>query len=157
MVKTLALMTFLALAAHAACAAEATPVAPDSRLEQRVTALAEELRCLVCQNQSLADSHAPLAIDLKNQVRDKLQAGWTERQIVDYMVERYGDFVRYRPPIKPTTLLLWFGPPLLLLAGLGVLLRRLARRGAAAPPPSNEGVRERAAQLLGEAMERPLS
>jgi len=78
-------------------------------LEKRVMALAEELRCLVCQNQTLADSNAPLAEDLRNQVREKMRAGKSDREVVDFLVERYGDFVLYRPPLKATTLLLWFG------------------------------------------------
>ena len=76
--------------------------------------LAAELRCLVCQNQTLADSNAPLAEDLRNQVREKMRRGASDSEIVDYMVARYGDFVLYRPPLKLTTLLLWFGPLLLL-------------------------------------------
>lgn len=108
-----------------AWAGEARPVAADPALEARVNRIAAELRCLVCQNQSLADSHADLAIDLKNQVREQLRAGRSEGEVVDYMTDRYGDFVRYRPPMKPATLLLWGGPLLLLLAGGGLLWRSL--------------------------------
>ncbi len=92
--------------------------------------IAAELRCLVCQNQTIADSHAELAIDLRNQVRDMLRKGQSREQIVEYMTARYGDFVLYRPPLKQTTALLWFGPGLLLLGGivtLVVVLRRRAR------------------------------
>jgi len=78
--------------------------------KKRVMAVSAELRCLVCQNQTIADSHADLAIDLKNQVREKLRQGMSEQEIVDYMVKRYGDFVLYRPLVKSTTWLLWFGP-----------------------------------------------
>jgi len=92
------------------------PAAADPVIEQRVMTLASELRCLVCQNQTLADSNAPLAEDLRNQVREKMRQGASDSEIVDYMVARYGDFVLYRPPLKLTTALLWFGP-LLLLAG----------------------------------------
>src|SRR5215213_8775673 len=97
------LLLLLLMAMHAAWAAEAPAVAEDPVLEKRVQALTEELRCLVCQNQSLADSHADLAVDLKNQVREKMKQGMTNEQIVAYMVERYGDFVLYRPPVKTTT------------------------------------------------------
>lgn len=144
-------MVFLAVVAHGAWAAEAVPAATDPQIERRVMALAEELRCLVCQNQSLADSHAPLAIDLKNQVRDKLRQGMSERQIVEYMVERYGDFVRYRPPVKATTLLLWFGPLLLLVSGVGALYYRLACSRVEMPLALTEGERKQAAELLGTA------
>ena len=115
-----------------ASAAEAQPTALDPVLEARVNGLAAELRCLVCQNQSLADSHADLAIDLKNQVREQLKAGHSERQVIDYMTERYGDFVLYRPPVKATTFLLWAGPALLLLSGGILLWRALGVRSSSA-------------------------
>jgi cytochrome c-type biogenesis protein CcmH len=123
--------------------------AEDVALEQRVQRLAEELRCLVCQNQSLADSHADLAIDLKNQVREKLKQGASEKEVITFMTERYGDFVLYRPPLKATTLLLWFGPGLLLVAGLIGLFMRLRRRAVtAAEPALSADERARAAALL---------
>jgi len=100
----------------------------DAAEEARFQALARELRCLVCQNQTIADSHADLAQDLRNQVRDMLRQGKSEREIIDYMTARYGDFVLYRPPMKPTTVLLWFGPALLLAAGLAALVLVLRRR-----------------------------
>ncbi len=112
-----------------AAPAPATPPAADPALEARVQALSAELRCLVCQNQSLADSHAELALDLKNQVREQLRAGRSEAEVVDYLTDRYGDFVRYRPAFKPMTLLLWAGPMLLLLGG-ALLLHRSLRRSA---------------------------
>lgn len=140
----------LALAAVSVQAREAAPAAADPELEKRVMALSEELRCLVCQNQTLADSHAELAIDLKNQVREKLAAGMSEQDVIDYMVERYGDFVLYRPPVKGATWLLWFGPFLLLVGGIGVLVLKLKRRRAAdeagAAVPETE--LRRAASLL---------
>lgn len=118
-------------------------------LEKRVQRLAEELRCLVCQNQSLADSHADLAVDLKNQVREKLKQGASEKEVITFMTERYGDFVLYRPPVKATTLLLWFGPGLLLVAGLIGLFMRLRRRAVtAAEPALSADERARAAALL---------
>jgi cytochrome c-type biogenesis protein CcmH len=118
-------------------------------LERRVQTLSEELRCLVCQNQSLADSHAPLAVDLKNEVREKLRQGASEADVITFMTERYGDFVLYRPPLKATTLLLWFGPGLLLVAGLLALFMRLRRRAAAAVDPTlTAAERARATALL---------
>ncbi len=117
------------LAAAGLQAAAPAPPAADPVLEARVQALSAELRCLVCQNQSLADSHAELAMDLKNQVREQLRAGRSEAEVVDYLSDRYGDFVRYRPAFKPMTLLLWTGPLLLLLGG-GLALHRSLRRSA---------------------------
>jgi cytochrome c-type biogenesis protein CcmH len=122
------LLMMLALPAYAD---EAAPAAQDPALEQRMMRLTAELRCLVCQNQSLADSHADLAIDLKNQVRSQMQAGKSDAEIREYMVARYGDFVLYKPPLKPTTVLLWAGPFVLLTAGglvLGFYLRRRRER-----------------------------
>ncbi|TMH55522.1 MAG: cytochrome c-type biogenesis protein CcmH [Betaproteobacteria bacterium] len=141
---------FLLLIATAswACAKEAAPAAADPALEQRVMTLAAELRCLVCQNQTLADSNAPLAEDLRNQVREKMRRGASDSEIVDYMVARYGDFVLYRPPLKLTTLLLWFGPLLLLTAGFAVLLRRVLRRRPAQDLEMTASERKRAAELL---------
>jgi len=103
----------------------APPAFGADELDKRVAALAEELRCLVCQNQTLAESNAPLAVDLRNQVREQLAQGASEQQVRDFMVARYGDFVLYRPPFKATTLLLWVGPFCLLLAGIWGL-RRIA-------------------------------
>jgi len=144
------LITFILLAVlvHAAWGGEAKPAAADPALEERVIALASELRCLVCQNQTLADSHAPLAIDLRNQIREKMQQGASERDIVDYMVSRYGDFVLYRPPFKATTMLLWLGPILLMVAGLAALYFRLARRRAEPKLDISDEERARAAALL---------
>jgi cytochrome c-type biogenesis protein CcmH len=107
---------------------EAAPAADDPVLEARMLAITAELRCLVCQNQSIADSHADLAVDLRRQVREMLVTGASDRQIIDYMTARYGDFVLYRPPVKRTTALLWFGPPVLLVVGLGLLYGVLRRR-----------------------------
>lgn len=123
----------LAAAAWAAQAKDAPLVAAEPELEKRVMAVAVELRCLVCQNQTIADSSADLAVDLRNQVRLMLRDGKSEREILNFMTSRYGDFVLYRPPVKSTTALLWFGPPLLLGAGLLTLwlvLRRRSRMSA---------------------------
>jgi cytochrome c-type biogenesis protein CcmH/NrfF len=133
-------------------AGEAQPSAADPALEARVNQLAAELRCLVCQNQSLADSHATLAIDLKNQVREQLKAGRSDAQVVEYMTQRYGDFVLYRPPVKATTLLLWAGPLLLLIGGALALWRLLgarARRLPEMPLPAEDAARA-AAMLDGK-------
>jgi cytochrome c-type biogenesis protein CcmH len=145
--RTSALL-LLALLAAPLAAKEAAPAAADPVLEKRVMALAEELRCLVCQNQTLAESNAPLAEDLRNQVRERMRKGESDREVVDFLVERYGDFVLYRPPLKATTVLLWFGPLLLLVGGLAVLLRRVRRRRAAGEAQLSNADRKRAAELL---------
>ena len=121
--------------------------ADDASLERRAAALERELRCLVCQNQTLADSNAPLAIDLRNQVREQLVAGKSEREVLDYLVERYGDFVRYRPPLKASTVLLWAGPFVFLVGGFYLLARNLRRRRVPEPQLTS-AERERAAKLL---------
>jgi cytochrome c-type biogenesis protein CcmH len=119
----------------------------ETDLDKRVNELAVELRCLVCQNQTLADSNAPLAVDLRNQIREQLKAGKSEQDVVDFMVARYGDFVLYRPPLKPTTVALWAGPFAILVFGAWLLVRRIRRRPAAEPELS-EAERARAAKLL---------
>jgi len=125
-----------------------TPVfAQNPELDKRVAALAEELRCLVCQNQTLADSNAPLAVDLRNQIREQLAKGASERDVREFMVARDGDFVLYRPPLKASTIVLWIGPFILLLAGAFLLIRQLARRRVPEPQLS-EAERSRAAKLL---------
>ena len=154
MARLFALLLALLAPTSWAYAKEAVPAAADPALEQRVMTLAAELRCLVCQNQTIADSSAPLAEDLRNQVRQKMRQGASDSQIIDFMVERYGDFVLYRPPVKATTLLLWFGPLLLVAAGLLVLLRRLRRRPAPEPELS-AAERERARKLLAESEAEP--
>jgi cytochrome c-type biogenesis protein CcmH len=121
--------------------------AEDVALDKRVKQLSHELRCLVCQNQTLADSNAPLAVDLRNQIREQLKAGASERDVIDFMVARYGDFVLYRPPFKAGTALLWLGPFLLVLAGGALLAKRISRRQPPAPQLS-QADRARAAKLL---------
>ncbi len=101
---------------------EAVPLAEDPVVEQRLVLIAEDLRCLVCQNESLASSRADLANDLRREVRELIKAGKSDAEIKDYLVSRYGDFVLYKPPVKPTTWLLWFGPLLLLLGALWLLI-----------------------------------
>jgi cytochrome c-type biogenesis protein CcmH len=127
------------------CAGMALAQGPD--VEKRTMALAHELRCLVCQNQTIADSNAPLAVDLRNQIRTQLAAGRTEKDVVDFMVARYGDFVLYRPPLKAATVALWVGPFVFLAAGFWVLARYLRRRRVP-PPQLSDAERERAAKLL---------
>jgi len=119
----------------------------ETDLDKRVMDVASELRCLVCQNQTLADSNAELAVDLRNSIREQLSGGASERQVLDFMVARYGDFVLYRPPLKGATLLLWFGPFLLLVLGAFVLIRRLRSKRPEEQQLSDED-RARAAQLL---------
>jgi len=145
--KVIAFILSAALA-HSAWGGEAAPAAADPALEARVNALSTELRCLVCQNQTLADSNAPLAVDLRNQIREKMQQGASERDVIDFMVARYGDFVLYRPPLKATTVLLWAGPLLLLIAGIAILYRRLARRRGEPQPELSGAERSRAQSLL---------
>jgi cytochrome c-type biogenesis protein CcmH len=145
-VHKLILACVLVLLTSFAHAIEAPPVAANPELEKRVLAISEELRCLVCQNQTIADSHADLAIDLKNQVRDMLVQGKTDKEVTDYMVQRYGDFVLYRPPVKNTTWLLWFGPFLLLIGGVFLLGLKLKNRTQTEAIP--EADMQRAAELL---------
>lgn len=109
-------------------AGQAQDIAQDPVIEKRMIALAENLRCLVCQNESLASSHADLAEDLRREVREQMKKGMTDKQIIDYLVARYGDFVLYDPPLKSYTILLWCGPFLLLLAGGAGLFFQLRKR-----------------------------
>jgi len=120
----------------------------NSEQEARFQRLAGDLRCLVCQNQSIAESHADLAIDLKNQVRDQIAQGRTDDDVRRFMVDRYGDFVLYRPPFNARTVALWVGPFLALLLALVILVRTLSRRAGAAPPQEFD------AQALAHALER---
>jgi len=128
-------LAVLLLCVAGAAFGQASEIArPDPATEERLKALAEELRCLVCQNQTIADSHAPLALDLRNQIRTQIAEGRSDEQIRGYMVERYGDFVLYRPPLKATTVLLWVGPFALLGFGIAAFYV-IARRRRAAPAP----------------------
>ncbi len=142
------LLTFFVLPV---LASEATPLVPDEATEQHLIAISKELRCLVCQNESLADSNAELAYDLRREIRGLIKAGKSDPEIMDFMVSRYGDFVRYRPPLKGTTLLLWFGPALLLLGallGLLLLLRRRNRTVIDVPLSAEE--RQQAEHLIND-------
>lgn len=144
----------------------ASPATADPALEARVLAVAAELRCLVCQNETIAASHAELAVDLRQQIRLQLLQGRTEAQILNFMVERYGDFVLYRPPLKASTVLLWLGPFVLLVLGLGALALQIRQRRAghlaqptgldtATPATLSDAERRLAERLLGESLERP--
>ena len=148
--RLMVLLAALMLPFSALHAEEAKPLADDPAVEARVQKLGEELRCLVCQNQNIADSHADLAMDLKRQLREQIAAGRSDDQIKDFMVERYGDFVLYRPPLKATTVLLWGGPFALLLIVVVLLLRRLRSRAerAAVVNTLSADEHERARALL---------
>lgn len=126
----------------------AAPAQAQDGLDERELRLASRLRCLVCQNQTLAESNAPLAADMRRQIREQLGQGRSEDEVVAFFERRYGPFVRYDPPFAPATWLLWGAPFALLAAGLAALLRRIARRHADDPPPLSEAERARAAALL---------
>lgn len=134
------------LAAFLATMLTGLVAAQDTALEARVDNVSQELRCLVCQNQTIADSQADLAVDLRRQVREMLVAGKSEAEVVRYMTERYGDFVVYRPPVRTDTLLLWFGPLILLVVGIALLLRRIRKLPEAAALAGDD--RTRADKLL---------
>jgi len=121
----------------------------DPKIEQRMKALTEQLRCLVCQNETLADSRADLAEDLRRQIREQMKAGKSDQEILAFLTQRYGDFVLYNPPVKSTTYLLWFGPFILLIAGTGVLYRYLKHRHELIKDkPLTAEERRRAADIL---------
>lgn len=130
-------------------AQEAKPLADDPELEKRVMNLSKELRCLVCQNETLADSRADLAVDLRNEIREQMKAGQSDKEIIAFLTARYGDFVLYRPPVRPTTYLLWFGPFLLLVIGMVILYKYLRqRRDLIVPQPLSKDEKRRAEELL---------
>jgi cytochrome c-type biogenesis protein CcmH len=130
-------------------AQQAQPAPDDLALDKRVLNLSQELRCLVCQNETLADSQADLAGDLRNQIREQMKAGKSDKEIIAFLTARYGDFVLYRPPVRPTTYLLWFGPFALLVVGLWVLYRYVKKRRALiTEQPLSPEERRRAEELL---------
>lgn len=150
------LALFMALnIAGSAYAGEAVPLAEDPVVEQRLIVISEELRCLVCQNESLAGSRADLAMDLRREIRTLIKDGKTDAEIRDYMVSRYGDFVLYRPPVKPITWALWFGPLLLLIGALMVLLRMVRRSQRSAEAPALDPAQRAKAQSLLQDTELP--
>ena len=133
MMKQIFLATLIALSLGSVFAKDAAPLADDPVTEQRLISISEEMRCLVCQNESLAGSRADLANDLRREIRILISEGKSDDQIRSFMVERYGDFVLYRPPVKPVTWLLWIGPFVILGIGITGLLMYLRRRNSSVP------------------------
>ncbi len=133
-------------------AGEAVPLVADPVIEARMAALSKELRCLVCQGQSIAESDSDFAKDVRKVMRTMMEQGRSDREIVDFLVQRYGDFILFRPPVKTTTALLWVGPFLLLLLAVGILVRTLRRRrlAVAAESLSPEEIRRAEALLAGK-------
>lgn len=142
------LLLWICLIPAVSFAGEAKEMAADPVLEKRMIGLAEKLRCLVCQNESLASSHAELAEDLRREVREQMAKGLSDQEIIDYLVSRYGDFVLYEPPVKSYTLLLWFGPFILLFIGGAILFRQLRRRRQILPEAALSAEAERRAAVL---------
>ena len=150
------LLVIILLIPCLAAAEEARPLADNPQAEARLKQLAVDLRCLVCQNQTLADSNAPLAEDLRQEVREMIAKDMSDKDIIDFLVARYGDFVLYRPPLKATTTLLWLGPFLLLIAGATTLVLALRRRQKKLVEVTlSEAEHNRVAQLLSEGANRP--
>ena len=140
-------LVLMSLAAPA-LAKDAKPV-EDPQIEQRMQALTQQLRCLVCQNETLADSHADLAEDLRKEIREQMKAGKSDREIIAFLTQRYGDFVLYKPPVKATTYLLWFGPFVFLLGGTLLLYRYVKhRREVIQDQPLTAAEHKRAEELL---------
>jgi cytochrome c-type biogenesis protein CcmH len=157
--RLLALASAL-LAALPASAVQPDEILADPALEARARALSKELRCMVCQNQSIDDSDAPLARDLRVLVRERLKGGDSDRDVIDFLVARYGDFVLLKPPVKPATWGLWFGPALVLViaaAGIGVYVRRRAAPPDAPTPELSADERRRLEALLREESPAPRS
>jgi len=153
MLRALIFALFFASTAAIASSTTEAALASDPVAEKRLQALSEELRCLVCQNQTIADSNAELAQDLRREIRGMIKEGKSDKEIVDFMVVRYGDFVLYRPPVKGITLLLWGGPIALMIFGLFALqryLRQRATRISAADQPLSADEASRAEALLKE-------
>ena len=155
-ILTAALLALL-VSSPGAWAKEAVPTNMDPLRQKRAVELEANLRCLVCQNQTIADSNAELAQDLRRQVREQIAEGRTDTEIIGYMVQRYGDFVLYKPPVKAATLLLWFGPALLLVLGIFALWRHVRTRNRRVEPaPLSAEELDKANALLdgGEGSER---
>ena len=139
-------------------AKEAKSLADDPDLDKRMMALSQQLRCLVCQNETLADSQADLAADLRNQIKEQMKAGKSDAEIIAFLTDRYGDFVLYKPPVKPRTYLLWFGPFILLGGGLFALYRVIShRRDEIADSPLSPEEHCRAEKLLESESKKELA
>lgn len=143
----------LALLATPVWGAEAQPVG-NPVVEARVKKISEELRCLTCMGQSIADSQSGFSDDMRREIREMIAQGKTDAQIMEFMVQRYGDFVLYRPPVKETTWLLWFGPFLLFAVGLIVLVRKLKKRSLLVGGQLSAADHAKAAALLNESREK---
>ena len=134
---------------------QAQPLGEDPEIEKRLAKLSQELRCLVCQNETLADSRADLAEDLRREIRLQMKAGKSDKEIIDFLTQRYGEFVLYKPVVAPKTYLLWFGPFVLLIAGLTLLFRYVkTRREMIADVPLTDDEKSRVAELLGSKSEK---
>ncbi|HEY6216397.1 MAG TPA: cytochrome c-type biogenesis protein [Pyrinomonadaceae bacterium] len=145
-------LSFLLLCAITSVAKEAQPTGDDPAVEARLTKLGQELRCLVCQNETLADSRADLAEDLRREIREQIKAGKSDKEIIEFLTARYGQFILYRPRVTPTTYLLWFGPFVLLLGGLWILFNYIKqRRDSLTEKPLSADERRRAEELLASA------
>lgn len=151
-IKTVVIFLFLIfIIPSVAWSKEAIPVAEDPEVEKRMLALTMDLRCLVCQNESIADSRAEFSNDIRREIREQIKANKNDQEIIQFLVDRYGDFVLYNPPIKPTTILLWFGPIALFIVGFGSLIIYLKRRrGQIEDMPLSEAQLKKAEALLNE-------
>lgn len=148
--RTLCLTILLFLIASPLSADEAEPNSENPIIEARMLGLSEELRCVVCQNESLAGSQAPLAQDLRQEIREMMEAGMSDHEIVEFFVERYGDFVLYNPPLKPLTYILWFGPAILFILGFIVVFLTLRKRRETAAVSLSSEDHRRAKELLDD-------
>jgi cytochrome c-type biogenesis protein CcmH len=147
--RLVAILLFtLTFGVSAACAVQPDEVLSDPALEARARTLSAELRCMVCQNQSIDDSDAPLARDLRILLRERLSAGDSDAQVIDFLVARYGDFILLRPPVAWNTALLWLAPPAVLVIGGLVVVALFRRRKADAPPPLSEAEKARLAEIV---------
>ncbi len=155
MIRVFAQLLILCCLAFVVAAKDAQPVGSDPEIEKRLMALSQELRCLVCQNETLADSRADLANDLRQEIREQMKAGKSDKEIVAFLTARYGDFVLYRPRVTPVTYLLWFGPFVLLIVGLGLLFSQLKqRRALIVNQPLSPADRREAETLLNAPVEK---
>jgi len=148
--KIISVLLLIMLIHAPVVAKEAVPMAADPQIEKRLMVLSENLRCLVCQNQALSGSDSDFAKDLRREMRDMMKEGKSDQEIIDFLVQRFGDFILFNPPVKSYTLLLWLGPLLLLLLGATTLLLVLRRRGSAAnvAAPLSAADHQRAEALL---------